>query len=110
MVNGLIAYEDPDLTKYVNNKIYGFHDRIKVSITLPCRYPFFFQWLGVYYAQMDGCAMGDSTSTPVSNAYMTEFEKDILTRYRHIHDPPTSHQHRLLSASSSSGSARLTTP
>jgi hypothetical protein len=59
--------------------------------------PAHFQWLGVYYAQTDGCAMGDSTSTPVSNAYMTEFEKDVLTRYRHIHDPPpTSHQHRLL--------------
>jgi hypothetical protein len=46
-----------------------------------------FQWLGVYYAQTDGYAMGDPTSTPVSNAYMTEFEKDILTRYRLIHNP-----------------------
>jgi hypothetical protein len=47
-----------------------------------------FQWLGVYYAQTDGCAVGDSTSTLVFNAYMTEFEKDVFTRYRHIHDPP----------------------
>jgi hypothetical protein len=31
--------------------------------------------------------MGDPTSTLVSNAYMTEFEKDVLTRYRLIHDP-----------------------
>ena len=45
-----------------------------------------FQWLGVYYAQTDGCAMGCPTSTPVSNAFMTEFEADALTRYRHIHD------------------------
>jgi hypothetical protein len=49
--------------------------------------PAHFQWLGVYYAQTDGCAMGDSTSSPVSNAYMTEFEKDILTSYHLIHDP-----------------------
>jgi hypothetical protein len=47
-----------------------------------------FQWLGVYYAKTDSCAMGDSTSTPVSNGYMNEFENDILTRYPHIHDPP----------------------
>jgi hypothetical protein len=32
--------------------------------------------------------MGDSTSTPIYNAYMSEFEKDVLTRYRHLHDPP----------------------
>jgi hypothetical protein len=47
-----------------------------------------FQWLGVYFAQTDSCAMGDSTSTPISNAYMSDFEKDILTKYRHLHDPP----------------------
>jgi hypothetical protein len=47
-----------------------------------------FQWLGVFYAQTDGCAMDDPTSTPVSNAFMTEFETDILTRYRLSHDPP----------------------
>jgi hypothetical protein len=55
-----------------------------------------FQWLGVFYAQTDGCAMGDSTSTPISNTYMSDFEKDVLTRYHHIHDPPTLHQHRPL--------------
>jgi hypothetical protein len=32
--------------------------------------------------------MGDPTSTPVSNAFMTEFEIDALARYRLIHDPP----------------------
>jgi hypothetical protein len=47
-----------------------------------------FQWLGVYYAQTEGCAMGDSTSTPISNAYMSDFEKDVLTRYRNLHKPP----------------------
>jgi hypothetical protein len=47
-----------------------------------------FQWLSVFYPQTDGCAMGDPTSTPVSNAFMTEFETDVLARYRLIHDPP----------------------
>jgi hypothetical protein len=51
-----------------------------------------FQWLGVYYAQTDGCAMGDPTSTPVSNAYMTKFEKDVLTRYHLLHDPNSVHE------------------
>jgi hypothetical protein len=66
-----------------------------------------FQWLGVYYTQTDGCTMGCPTSTPVSNAFMTEFETDALARYRLIHDPPTSH-HPL--ASSYLGSIRPTTP
>jgi hypothetical protein len=46
-----------------------------------------FQWQGVYYAQTEGCAMGDTTSTPFANAYMTEFETDVLTTYRNRHDP-----------------------
>jgi hypothetical protein len=70
-----------------------------------------FQWLGVFYAQTDGYAMGDPTSTPVSNTFMTEFETDVLARYCLIHDPPpTPHQPRPLLASSFSGSAKLTTP
>jgi hypothetical protein len=48
----------------------------------------YFQWLGVYYAQTEGCAMGNSTSTPLSNAYMTEYETDVLTIYCSRHDPP----------------------
>jgi hypothetical protein len=41
----------------------------------------------MYYAQTDSCAMGDSTSNPISNAYMSNFEKDVLTRYPNLHDP-----------------------
>jgi hypothetical protein len=33
--------------------------------------------------------MGCPTSSPVSNAFMTEFKTDALARYRLIHDPPT---------------------
>jgi hypothetical protein len=47
-----------------------------------------FQWQGVFYALTEGCAMGDSTSTPLSNAYITEFEIDVLNTYRNRHDPP----------------------
>jgi hypothetical protein len=32
--------------------------------------------------------MGDSTSTPLSNAYMTKFETDTLTQYRNLHNLP----------------------
>jgi hypothetical protein len=63
-----------------------------------------FKWQGVFYAQTDGCAMGCPTSTPVSNAFMTEFETDVLARYRLIHDPPhappTSQHHLILVPSS----------
>jgi hypothetical protein len=47
-----------------------------------------FQWLGVYYAQTEGCAMGDSTSSPLSNAFMTDYEHDALSTYRSLHDLP----------------------
>jgi hypothetical protein len=85
----------------------------------------YFQWLGVYYAQTEGCTMGDSTSTPLSNTFMTAYETDVLTTYRSCHDPPANlpaaaapmaWAPRRLSnlqpfrASSSSGSARRTTP
>ena len=69
-----------------------------------------FQWQGVYYAQTDGCAMGCPTSSPISNAFMTKFEKGALSTYRQLHDPPTHHQPHPPSASSSSGSAKSTTP
>jgi hypothetical protein len=48
-----------------------------------------YQWLGVYYAQTECCAIGDSTSTPLSNTYMTEFKTDVLATYHSRHDPPT---------------------
>jgi hypothetical protein len=35
--------------------------------------------------------MGDSTSTPLSNVYMTEYETDVLATYCTRHDPPLSH-------------------
>jgi hypothetical protein len=47
-----------------------------------------FKWQGAFYAQIDGCAMGCPTSTPLLNAFMTRFELDALTRYRLLHDPP----------------------
>jgi hypothetical protein len=48
-----------------------------------------FRWLGDFYAQISGCAMGDGTSSPMSNAFMTKYEKNALTTYRNLHDDPT---------------------
>jgi hypothetical protein len=49
-----------------------------------------FQWQNEFYAQTDGCAMGDGTSSPLSNAFMGDFEEAALTKYCTLHDPPLS--------------------
>ena len=41
----------------------------------------YFVWKGTHYRQTKGAAMGSSTSSPISNAYMEGFEQKATTQY-----------------------------
>jgi hypothetical protein len=41
----------------------------------------YFVWQGIYYSQVRGCAMGSSTCSPISEAYMTKYESRATTAY-----------------------------
>jgi hypothetical protein len=45
-----------------------------------------FQWQSEFYAQTSGCAMGDGTSSLLSNDFMGKFEEKALTTYSQLHD------------------------
>ena len=67
---------DADLSKRTPMKVNDILALVKLDLDLA-----YFRWRGEYYKQLKGFGMGKSTSSPLSDIYMEEFEQAALANY-----------------------------
>ena len=67
---------DPDLSKRTALRINDIMALVTLDLDLA-----YFCWGGCYYKQLKGFGMGKSTSSPLSDIYMEDFEEAALANY-----------------------------